>query len=177
MILCWFYRKVISLGLEEGNASSARVRRHLEFCPSCRRFQEAETALSRRLRQEAPSFRVPPSPFLAGKIVASAGRAELAREPGRSSRLLAWSGATALVTLVLSSLVMWQRSVPLAPAPAPAVPVSLPGLGFAVPDGEQLLKMSEALDRPLDGEMQLVVSDARMAVQALAQNFLPKGSE
>ncbi len=178
MILCWFYRKVISLGLEEDKFPSDRVRQHLGSCAPCRQFHEAETALARRLRQEAPAFRVRPSPFLAGKIVAGTRRAELGYESGRRFRLLSWGGAAALAALgVLSGVVMWQRPIPLAPTPAPTVRVSLPGLDFAIPGGEQLLRMSEALDRPLDGEMQLVMSDARMAVQALAQSFLPKGLE
>ena len=178
MIICWFYRKVISLGLEGENHSSNRVRQHIASCASCRRFHEAETALARRLRQEAPAFRVPPSPFLAGKIVASARRAERECESHSHSRLLLWGGAAALAALgLLSGAVMWQRPVPMTPAPARTVRLTLPRLDFALPGGEPLLKLSEALDRPLDGEMQLVMSDARMAVHALAESFLPKGLE
>jgi hypothetical protein len=57
----------------------------------------------------------------------------------------------------------------VAPRFIPALPASL-----KIPDENQLREWSVKLDEPLEHEMQLVVSDARSAVNSLENSFVPQ---
>jgi hypothetical protein len=88
---------------------------------------------------------------------------------------LAWAGATALALALV--LFLHHRAVEAQRAES-AARLSALAKGWLQgstnwPDTQRLLQMSQALDRPLETELQGVVQDATATARQLALNFLP----
>ena len=133
-----------------------------------------------------PNFRpAPPArdgrfPFLHAKIM-SAIRAEtepaLKPRPTRQFAASAFILTTACVLLLAGIIWMRQPAItgqgPSAPAPA------LPDLAFnvALPSAAQVNQWTTALDAPLEKETQLVLNDAKNALNSLKNSFLPEAEK
>jgi hypothetical protein len=91
-----------------------------------------------------------------------------------------WSSALALVVVLLVASV-WVLRHPPRPDPAGVRPptmqlnrtVDLLENQLSKANGEALLALSQRMEQPLETEMRLVMNDARTAVNALANHFLP----
>jgi hypothetical protein len=172
MITCWPCQRIVSAHMDAGAALPDWTRRHLENCSDCRTFYESGIAVAQRLSVSAAGEKREPSPFLHGKIM-SAIRSEgnAARQPAPAR--WGWAMAVSAACVVAVSVVWLNRppaAHPLALIPAPAPPV-LNALTPAPPvQVDQWLKTSEA---PLENETQLVLNDAKTAMNTLAKSFLP----
>jgi len=175
MIACWFYKKLIAHNLDE---LPARARAHLETCANCRRHYDSEADIARRLATRAEAERLPASPFLHARIMASLDRSPRETEDNRNRGRLGWAvalGATCL--LLLGIFVRWDQASPASPAIHSAAEASsttaLSPLAVRLPPVPQFREWTEKLDEPLETEMQLVVSDARTAMNSLVESLLP----
>jgi len=130
-------------------------------------------ALAQRLSASAGAERREPPPFLHGKIMSAVGsEGNAGRQPATAR--LGWAMAVGAACVLAVAIVSLRRppaahqSV-LNPTPAPVqqvVNASLP----APAQMNQWLKTSEA---PLENETQLVLDDAKTAMNTLAKSFLP----
>lgn len=172
MIVCWFYKKIIAHDPEE---LPAGARAHLETCPNCRRLYESSVDIVRRLATSAEAERLPASPSLHARIMASLDRSRREAEVNRRSNPLGWAvalGATCLVLLGVFGI--REQSSPGIHGAAGASPrTALLPLNVKLPPIPQFREWTEKLDGPLETEMQLVVADARTAMNSLVENLLP----
>jgi hypothetical protein len=178
MIACRFYKKVIAHCLDNRNQTlQAAAQRHLRECPACRQFYQLECELTRRLAAGAEDHAKSPSPFLRGKIMTSLDRPREEAAPAHHVLRLGWVTALLVIGLAwftLSSLRTVQHSNRQGGQPAPLSLQTAPEPRHIPPlTGRNIFEWSKALDEPLEAEMNSVVSDARTAIQLLAQNFLP----
>lgn len=175
MIVCWFYKKIIAHHLDD---LPARARAHLETCPNCRRHYESEADIARRLATGAEAERLPASPFLHARIMASLDRSQGETEDNRKRGRLGWAVALgAACLLLLGVFVRWDQTSPGSPGIPSAAKVSsttvLLPFTLKLPPVPQIREWTEKLDEPLETEMQLVVSDARTAMNSVVENLLP----
>src|ERR1043166_1859290 len=183
MIACFFYKKIIAraLGIPT-QALSAGAQRHLRACPDCRQSYELERELTRRLVADAEKQSHSPSPWLRGRIMASLD-GPMQDAPAPRFAQPAWAAAMILVALGLLSLYTLRSPQPSAAPSAPHLSANpSPGTGqvstVAQPSPTPaVLEWSKVLEQPLETEMKSVVSDAKSAIQLLAQNFLPEPSD
>ncbi len=175
MNFCWLHQKIISSRLDENSALPGRVQRHLKGCPSCRQAFESAMATVRALSVDSPEKNLEPSPFLHGKImsVVWAERGQSARpRPGVARWALPIVAATACVIIAGT---VWTRR-PLAPVGNPSAAWSAPtelALKMKLPSEAQMNQWSTVLDAPLEHETQLVLNDAKAALDSLKNSFLP----
>ena len=180
MNLCWFYRRAVVWTAESDHPLPQWLERHLGRCGACRQVQDGQAALIAGLRREARTAAVEMPPFLHGKIMRSCetcGTAEASwGENWRAGLGRWWRSALlpAAVVLMISGYALWQFG------PNPSLPEQMaaeaPGeviqpIGPA--QGVPLLVWAERIDQPLQDELQSVLSDARSALVALTDNFLP----
>jgi hypothetical protein len=191
MIACLFYRRVIARCIDASEALPEKAQGHVRNCPACRQFYELERELTRRLVAGAARRHQSPPPFLHAKIMAS-----LHRRPETAERVPkflhpVWAAALIIVALGLFGAALirpmkdanGQRSHRpdqtiqtkqfAAPSPAIPNPLHIFTTNAAQVASRNLSEWSHALDEPLEVEMQSVVTDAKAALQLLAQNFLP----
>ena len=174
MIVCWFYKKIAAHHLDE---LPAKARAHIETCLNCRRHYESEADVARRLAAGAEAERLPASPFLHGRIMASLDRSPgMTGDNGKVGRP-GWAVALgAMCLLLLGVFVIWHQPSPQSPGIHRTVGASsttAPPLTVRLPPVPQLREWTEKLDEPLETEMQLVVSDARTAMNCLVESLLP----
>jgi len=119
------------------------------------------------------------SPWLERRIIA-----ELRQEPTRAGMAArrfpsGWPIAATAACLLLGAFLWLQNR------PVPNLPVAQTHLGsdasgadlaslFELPKGADLSELSRKLNWPLETEMQLVVTDAKTAMNYLADSFLPE---
>ncbi len=178
---CWVYRHFLSRHCDSGKALSARLRLHLENCPGCREEYESQMSVIQQLTAGTQSWRRTPSPFLHSRIMASL--AEQVSELDRPARSFPFARAYALAgcgVALLLALVVIQRTHLFSPEQesASSAPSLLPRLAQLAPQlnqagGQKVVEWTDALERPLEREIQLVLGDARSAARLLADNFLP----
>jgi len=178
MITCWFYKKVITHQIDVNQTLPEKAQHHIQTCAACRQFYALECEVTRRLVADAERHRQSPSPFLHAKIMASIDRPTEITQPAPKFLHPIW--ATALVIIALGALTIpqlkkMQTASSQSTADSQTVAVR-PTTNSITTTGPSLLAWSKALDRPLETEMQSVVSDAKTAVLLLAQNFLPEKS-
>ncbi|MDA1273681.1 MAG: hypothetical protein O2960_06470, partial [Verrucomicrobia bacterium] len=123
-------------------------------------------------RQESPSF-------LRGKIMAAVRREGMAPAP-RSFRHVWLTGIAAAVLLLVALSIRFLPNLENSTDADVLVGQNLvdPAEAFApvltLANREKLMAFSRSLDEPLEKELQFVVSDARAAMQTLANNFIPE---
>jgi hypothetical protein len=180
MINCWRYRRIISRSADENAPLPPAAQTHIAQCHHCRRIYATEHQIVRGLSAGAAAQkRRQPSPFLHAKIMARIA----SLQPGacRASKASHLRRPLALATacVVLAAILLW----PARPGPKPSatqiVQVQPPrtvrtAAPPAWPDPALLTQWAANLDKPLQAEMQAVFHDARGAVTALADNFLPE---
>lgn len=144
--------------------------RHVAGCEDCQAFFSAGDELEQLLRHDAAAQRVAPSPMLEQKILHAVHRSTA---PARRSY------ATPLFTLVGAAAAIAVAFVALRPAPPP--PVTLADGQQALADLKKLVPtdlfteirpQAEAIQEPLQNELDAIQDNARTAVRFLAKNFL-----
>ena len=175
MKFCWLHQKIISSRLDEGAALPGRVQGHLQSCPHCRQVYESEIAAIRTLSADAPERHRRPSPFLHRKIM-SAIQLEREQPLPRRPSFARWAlPVVAATACAIFAGIYWLRP-PVAPvgnAAAPEPALTKLALNVNLPSEAQMNQWSAALDAPLEGETQLVLNDAKAAVDSLKNSFLP----
>lgn len=178
---CWIYRHFLSRHLDSGKALPRGLQLHLESCPCCRQEYESQLRVIRQLTADTQGWRQAPSPFLHSRIMGSI--AEPVSEPDRPAKSFRFARAYALAgcgVALLLALVLVQRTYLFSPEPesASTAPSLLPRLAQLAPQlnqagSQKVVEWTDALERPLEREIQLVLGDARSAARLLADNFLP----
>lgn len=166
-------------GTGPGGAPSGWGSGHVEHCPSCQEFFGSCADLDAALRAEASLSRVK-SDGLERSIIAAVRDVRAPKRTRRSRRplfALAGAGAAAAVAVVLVVRLPRTRTPAVAePSPAAeaaalvqaAQSISTQVWGKVRPSAVAL-----TTGNPLQSEIDSVYSDARGAVNFLAQNFLP----
>ena len=178
-MICWFHKRILSRSLDANATPPTGTLRHLRHCATCSAFYETQTRIVRELVAGAESCRLPSSPWLERRIIA-----ELRQEPegaGMAARRFpsGWPIAATAACLLLGAFLWLQQG----PVPHPPVAQSRPGADasaaelaslFELPKRADLSELSRKLNWPLETEMQLVVTDAKTAMNYLADSVLPE---
>jgi hypothetical protein len=133
------------------------------------------------LEQGAELQRQEPSPFLQARIVACLNRSNRCSEPSPDGLTPLWARSLAPLGLLLIGGVLLYNFMPrrapvvppLSPPTAAAAATDLFSAEVSLVNGQALLDLSQHLEQPLAAEVELVISDAKAAVQMLAKNLLP----
>jgi len=176
---CWFHKRILSRSLDANATPPTGTLQHLRHCATCSAFCETQTRIVRELVAGAESCRLQSSPWLERQIIA-----ELWKEPdwaGRAARRFpsGWPIAATAACLLLGAF-LWLQNRPLPDQPVaqshPGSDASAADLAslFELPKGADLSELSRKLNWPLETEMQLVVTDAKIAMNYLADSFLPE---
>ena len=176
MKLCWLCRQAISWAADSHAQVPRWVKPHLLACPDCRGFQEGEMRLSARLRADAGAD-VPEFPAVLHARILFGLRTKSAK-PAQRVPAFRWIEAVlipALGVLVMAAYCVWKQGGSHEPPSRLVVSPGANALQTLIPrsDPSQLLAWTGKLDQPLQSELDFVVSDAKTALQSLAENFLP----
>ncbi len=179
MIHCWFTKRNINSCIDSGKLLPHETERHIENCFACRQFYHAQRELAQQLTAGAASQRQPTSPFLHPRIMASINREPQMSHMERRSFAPIWALAMIFIGIGIFSAHLFRSrqslftlTNPQLSAPVMQQIARLP----AAPSSSNLFELTKALDQPLEMEMQSVISDAKIAIHLLAQNFLPERS-
>jgi hypothetical protein len=176
-MICWFHKRILSRSLDANATPPAGTLRHLRHCATCSAFCETQTRIVRELVAGAESCLLQPSPRLERRIIA-----KLRQEPegaGMAARRFpsGWPIAATAACLLLGGF-LWLQNRPVPDQPVaqthPRSDASAADLAslFELPKGADLSELSQKLNWPLETEMQLVVTDAKIAMNYLADSFL-----
>jgi hypothetical protein len=174
-MICWFHKRILSRRLDANAPPPTGTLLHVQHCATCSAFYETQRRIVRELVAGAESSRWQSSPWLERRIIA-----ELRQEPERAGmaarRFLSGWPTTATAACLLMFLWLQNRPVPdqpVAQSHPDAAAADLASL-FELPKGEELSELSRKLNWPLETEMQLVVTDAKSAMNHLANCILPE---
>jgi hypothetical protein len=176
-MICWFHKRILSRNLDANAPPPTGTLRHLRHCATCSAFYETQTRIVRELVAGAESCRLQSSPWLERRIIA-----ELRQEPevaGKAARRfpsgwpIAATAACLLMFLWLQNRPVPDQRVAQSHRESDASAADL-ALLFELPKRADLSELSRKLNWPLETEMQLVVTDAKTAVNYLADSFLPE---
>ena len=176
---CWFHKRILSRSLDANATPPTGTLLHLRHCATCSAFVETQTRIVRELVAGAESSRVQSSPWLERRIIA-----ELRQEPegaGKAARRFpsGWPIAATAACLLLGAF-LWLQNRPVLDRPvaqshagSDASAADL-ALLFELPKRADLSELSRKLNWPLETEMRLVVTDAKTAMNYLANSILPE---
>jgi len=180
MIICRLYQTIASSHVDDGTRLPTWTQRHLNNCPRCREFYQSALAITKELSTRTEGDRRSPSPFLHAKVMSAIrSEANAAFEPRPSRRRSAGVLVLGTACLLLLAGILWVRHPaitgqhPSTSTPAPA------DVAFNVqlPSAAQVNQWTTALDKPLEKETQLVLNDAKSALNSLKNSFLPEAEE
>jgi len=174
MITCQLCRRAISNKADAVAPLPRWAERHVGNCSACREFRESITTIARELPAAAASDRKAASPFLHRRIMSAIAHPPAAQELSQSQGHRAWTIAALAACLVMAAVV-WMRR-PQAPDTAPTSsvpPANELALNVKLPDGAELKQWTN-VDGSLETEAQLVLDDARRALESLKKSFVPK---
>jgi len=178
-MICWFHKRILSRSLDANAAPPTGTLQHLQHCATCSAFYEAQSRIVRELVAGAESRRLRSSPWLERRIIAELRQES--EEAGMAARRFpsGWPIAATAACLLLGGF-LWLQNRPL---PNQPLPQSHPGSDasaadlaslFELPKGADLDELGRKLNWPLETELQLVVTDAKTAMNYLADSFLPE---
>lgn len=175
MITCWLYRRFSSSAVDSNTPLPEWARQHAESCPACREYQEVALAMARRLAISAEAERRTPSPFLQGRIMAAIRAEEKVKtQPARANFGWGIAAATACLLFLTGFLVTRKPATPSQNGfRAQAASTEL-ALNVSFPTAAQVELWTKSLDQPLETETQLVLNDAKAAINSLKSSFLPE---
>jgi hypothetical protein len=178
-MICWFHKRILSRSLDANATPPTGTLQHLRHCATCSEFCETQTRIVRELGAGAESCRLQSSPWLERRIIA-----EFRQEPEEAGvaarRFPTASSIAATAACLLLGAFLWLQNRPVPDPPAaqshPGSETSVADLAslFKLPKGADLSELSQKLNWPLETEMQLVVTDAKTAMNYLADSFLPE---
>lgn len=178
-IPCWVVQVWRAWHTDPPPMESAWVRRHQDRCAHCRQWAADQARLAAGMVATARSARRPSPPFLAARIIKALGRIDRASQAPSVQIQPAWTAAAAvlcgLLVVAVVALTRQPARVPVAavapPSNAAAVSALLdPGV---LPGAGDWLELGGKLDDSLEVELEAVISDARGAINFLAQSLLP----
>jgi hypothetical protein len=169
-------QKWISFFLHDTPCGQGWVQRHLERCPACHDYLEAQLKLAQALKSQATELRQSAPAFLKIRVMASLPSPQfsterspihpLASHPGFTTTSFAFVLACSLVTAIL----LWRDQ------PAPPAPADLHAMAKSwLERGTNEMAMLTTIQLPLEKEMGYVLSDAKSALLAVADGVLPSG--
>ena len=176
-MICWFHKRILARSLDANATPPTGTLQHLRHCETCSAFCETQTRIVRELVAGAESCRLQSSPWLERRIIA-----ELRQEPeGASTAARRFpSGWPIAATVACLLMFLWLQNRPVPDQP---VAQNHPGSNtfatdwaslFELPKVADLTELSQKLNWPLETEMQLVVTDAKIAMNYLADSTLPE---
>jgi hypothetical protein len=178
-MICWFHKRILSRSLDANATPPTRTLQHLRHCATCSAFYVAQSRIVRELVDGAESCRLQSSPWLERRIIA-----ELQQKPegaGMAARRFpsGWPIAATAACLLLGAF-LWLQNRPVPDQPVAqshgrpdASATELASL-FELPKEADLSELSRKLNWPLETEMEFVVTDAKTAMNYLADSFLPE---
>ena len=168
---CQWFQFLIRHNIDDGQPLNGATRRHVDACPGCRSFYEAERTVARQLNARG-EIHAEPSPFLKQRILNQI-HAEAQPTPGSALR---WIGAAAVASVALVLTLVFAGS---APESAPSVTAASSTkqewvtATARVTSSEPLFRGVTNLNQPLHQELNLVLQDARAALDTLKEEFVP----
>lgn len=169
--LCRLHQWILDCRLDDGAPPPGWVRRHLEDCPACREHQERQQRSLEFLITQAPDRPVPAPPFLRQRVLANLKTWDAASAPAPRVGWWTLTGSMAAI-LVAFWVVVWRPGTGSGnEADDPMSAVSALAALERIPSGSTVMELGAQLDAPLEGEWELVKSDARKALTALARGF------
>jgi hypothetical protein len=170
---------MISRSADENAPLPPAAQAHLAQCHDCRRVYAAEQQIVRSLSAGAAAQKSQqPPPFLHARIMARIASSQPGARRASIAFRLRRPLALATACLVLTTILLWPGRPGPKPSPGQIARVQ-PQRAVATtssmdwPDTTLLTQWATNLDKPLETEMHAVFHDARGAVTALADNFLP----
>jgi len=169
-MMCLIAKWYVSRSLDSGKRVPALIRRHLEKCADCRKFERACRALEKRAAQDARTMLGEIPDDLSGRIKShvfqSGGYSSETRTaaPRRRSRLLIPIAAAALAAALIAAAVFFQPFQIRTPETA--------GNAFSflqkIPQsGETLKKLSSNLESPYEKELEVLKKAVRTASRSV----------
>jgi hypothetical protein len=145
----------------------------MENCPRCQVYYESGMAMARGLSASAGVERREPPAFLHGKIM-SAIRSEGNVRSQPAAARLGWTMAVGTVCVVVIGIVSLRQPaathpIALKPTPVPAQQV----VNASVPASAQIEGWVKTSEAPLENETELVVNDAKTAMNSLVKSLVP----
>ena len=174
MIRCWLSRNILSSQAGENKPPPDWVRDHVRRCQECRRFYESAVSLAEQLSCVPKSLKNAAPPLLRARII-SILRGVQRPERARTGGEFAWVTALGLACLLTAGIVWLHPPTPstkIANNPM-TKPVEL-APEVNLPTVTQLGSWTKSLDMGLEQETQLVLLDARAAIDTLARSFVPE---
>lgn len=186
-MICPIIRFALGRSLDDGRPVAARLRRHLDRCPECAGWLRRQQDLTGLLRRSVPPPPVP-SPAVRRRILTEIAAIRRPKKRSLLAPLALPAGAAVAALLTFALLpgppvdgpVSADRADLSADSRTSGAPDgmvnlleaagSLPGL----PDGSLFLEAAAGIDGPLQREMHLLKEDARAALLALREDFLPE---
>ncbi len=165
--------------MDDGTTVSHKVQQHLQGCGACEHHYQLQQRLISQLSQQAPQDCFEPSPFLRGKIVAAVRQAAEGGPQTASAPRISWMGGLAfssVAALAIAFGVMMNQPEPTPPS-AELLTRVIQLSGDQVLEeatGQDFEAWSLSLNQPLETELQLVMNDARSAIDSLAASFIPE---
>ncbi|MDG1890125.1 MAG: hypothetical protein P8L18_02350 [Verrucomicrobiota bacterium] len=176
---CRYYQFQLENILENGQAPSGRLQRHLRACNCCFGHYHDQKALIGSLREQAMRQQEPHVPNLVPYVMknvrdlSAEDRATELKQP--ESHWAGWAVPAATVCLVFAMVSMIHRSS-LTEQPkvekAPWLGLSTAAL-VQQTTGQSVRQWGQQLDQPLLEEWQLLKQHAVVASDGLAETFLP----
>ena len=179
MKLCWLYEKAVSRAVDADGEMPAWVTRHLDKCIHCRDYHQAHVCLTAALMESAPAEFTSASSFLRARILSALDQqAGVPETQGMVLRALRSLLIPAFGVFIIGMVWIWKPGASTS-TQRPVVDGQLVGrelLPVPAPNGVDaatLLKWNENLNQPLESEIHYVIDDAKSALVALGDNFLP----
>lgn len=179
-MLCRLNRLWISCRVDAGESLPARLQRHVDRCARCREHFHEQGRVAGLLSASAVTLRRGAPPFLHAGIMAAVRRE--ANAPQTNNPFPRWSVAFSVA--IVAAVAIWATGNLREPSPdrpsaphvaansASTVPEAVPGL-----PAMDLTSLGERLEQPFADEADALMTDARTALQLLAQNFMPSARD
>jgi hypothetical protein len=168
MKLCQLHRFLIGSAVDSGKEGPRVSRDHVERCSDCAAWLREQSAVLRALKQEPMA--VAPSPFFERRVMNNLA-AEAGTKSRRPWRLTTAAASIALTVSIAAILTLKNDNDFRPPVTGSKSNLRLEEVLPKVDTAE--LKALPKLDEPLEKEFNLVISDTRNAIRALATSFLP----
>jgi predicted anti-sigma-YlaC factor YlaD len=180
MMLCWLYRTMASLWLDEEESLPRFVRAHLSTCAACRHHLQLERHVHGQLAASAREEDAVMPPFLPARIL-SAVRAAGADGRLGSLRRPARLGSLGLAVAALAALGLGVALVQMRKSPSGQDGLDLTTVREATGESAAVIlrtagdlpRWGGLVQRPLEGEVMLAMEDGRRVLTGMVESVVP----
>jgi len=174
-MFCSIYRFLISRSMDSGSPLPGRVERHVQRCPTCRRFASDAASLGASLAEEAAMLTEPLAPELQQRVLRAVCRSGSANRLTAQVRLIRWApvplAAAAAVLVFAIGMALLGRGKP-SPISSQTAPVQAAAAIWVPSAAELASHSSAALDgyvkAPLISQLGGLAEDGKAVVEFLA---------